>query len=311
MLFWVNVHGSFTFGLVVFYLFLCNAIWNSYIAQQPRVLRRLLFLLFGVTIAAVITPYGPISTLKTVKLMSDSALTTINEWRAPDFHDDPFHLVMIVGVFAILAYFGIKLRGPKLLTLLLVTVFALEHNRGLVLFALVAPLVLIHPLSTNIPWAGVQGELVDPVVKFAKERTGVIAIVCGLLVVIVGVSTWTIGPTIQPPQRFKPEQAIAAVRLAGIKGNVLNSHGFGGFLIFEGIPTFVDGRVELYGNQFLQRYFDAMNLADPKEAAQILKQYDIHWALLQPKEPIAFMLKTDGWTQLYDDQSVIVLAKPQ
>ena len=145
--------------------------------------------------------------------------------------------------------------------------------------------------------------------RFANKRSGIIAITCTMVVAIVGVTMWTIGPRIQPPTERAPEEAIAAARLAGIKGNVLNSHGFGGYLIFEGIPTFVDGRVELYGNQFLQRYFDAMKLINPDEAARILKQYDVRWALLQPGEPIAFMLKADGWVQLYGDKSAIVLAK--
>jgi len=30
---------------------------------------------------------------------------------------------------------------------------------------------------------------------------------------------------------------------------------------------------------------------------------------LQPNEPIAFMLKVDGWVQIYDDRQAIVLVK--
>ena len=310
MLLWANVHGSFTFGLAVFYVFLCNAIWDTYNNKDPQSLRRLVILVVGVSIAALITPYGPLSTLKTVKLMSDPALATIDEWHGPDFKNDPFHLAAIVGLFALLVYFGVRLRGPRLLTLLLVTVFALEHKRGLGLFALVAPLVLVRPISECVPWVSAQDNERDPVIRFANKCSGVIAITCTTVVAIVGIIMWTIGPQIQAPTRHAPEEAIAAARLAGIKGNVLNSFGFGGYLIFEGIPTFVDGRVELYGNQFLQRYFDAMKLINPDVAARILKQYDVHWALLQPGEPILVMLKADGWVQLYDDHSAIVLVRP-
>lgn len=309
MLLWANVHGSFTFGLAVFYLFLCNAIWETYKTKDFHKLKRLLVLLVGVTIAALVTPYGPFSALKTVQLMSDPALANINEWHAPDFQNDPFHLISIVGLFALLAYFGIRLRGPRLLTLLLVTVFALEHKRGLGLFAVVAPLLLVRPLSKYVPWVEVQDHGLDPVLRFANKGTGVIALACAVAVTVTSVAMWTIGARIQPSTELAPEKALAAAKLAGIKGNVLNSHGFGGYLIFKGIPTFVDGRVELYGNQFLQRYFDAMKLTNTKEAARIIKQYHIQWALLQPSEPIAFMLKADGWVRIYGDQSAIVFAK--
>jgi hypothetical protein len=311
MMLWANVHGSFTFGLVVFYLFMGNAIRDTCIKRDLGRFRRLLVLLCGVTIAAMVTPYGPFATLKTVKLMSDPALATIDEWRAPDFQHDPFHLVAIIGLFALAMYFGVQVRGPRLLTLLLVTVFALEHKRGLGLFALVAPLVLVRPLSDFIPWIRVQDETTDPVIRFFSKRSGAVALTCTLIVAITGIVMWTVGPRIQPPAERSPENAIAAAKRAGIKGNVLNSHGFGGYLIFEGIPTFVDGRVELYGNEFLRRYFDALKLIDPDDAVQLLKQYNIRWALLQPNEPIAFMLKSNGWVQLYSDQSAIVLANNQ
>jgi hypothetical protein len=80
-------------------------------------------------------------------------------------------------------------------------------------------------------------------------------------------------------------------------------------LIFEGIPPFVDGRVELYGNEFLQRYFNGMKLSSPDDMIRILKEYDIRWALLQPNEPVAFMLRANGWEQIYADQIALVLAK--
>ena len=56
---------------------------------SSRVSDALVILLVGVTIAAVITPYGPFSTLKTVKLMSDPALATIDEWQRTGFSKRP------------------------------------------------------------------------------------------------------------------------------------------------------------------------------------------------------------------------------
>jgi hypothetical protein len=272
-------------------------------------LRRLLVLFAGVTIAAVITPNGPLSALRTLQTMRIPALGNINEWHAPDFQNDRFHLFYIFGFFALIAYIVIRLRCPRLLTLLLVTVFALEHRRGLGLFALVAPLLIARPLSACVPWMGVQDHVLDPVTRFASRRRGGVALACTVIVAGAGVAMWTTALRIEPPARLMPEKAISAARRAGLNDNVFNSYEFGGYLIFKDIPTFVDGRFELYGNQFLQRYFDSMSLTNADEAARILKQYDVHWALLRPGEPIAFMLKADGWVQLYGDDSAIVLAK--
>ena len=201
-------------------------------------LRRLLVLFAGVTIAAMITPNGPFSALRTVQLMSIPALGNIDEWHAPDFQNDRFHLISIVGLFALIAYFGIRLRGPRLLTLLLVTVLALEHRRGLGLFALVAPLLIARPLSACVPWLAVQDHELDPVTRFANRRSGVVALACTVIVATTGIAMWTTAPRIEPPARLMPEKAISAARLAGFNDNVFNSYEFGGYLIFKGIPTF-------------------------------------------------------------------------
>jgi hypothetical protein len=309
MLLWANVHGGFTFGLLVFYLFLSKAFYDAYSKRDLRKLRHLLALIAGVTVAALVTPNGPLSILRTTEIMGIPSLGNIDEWHAPDFQNDKFHLISIVGVFAVLAYFGIQLRGPRLLTLLLVFVLALEHRRGLGLFALVAPLLIVSPVSECLQWIAIQDHVLDPVARFAGRHTGAIALVCTMLVVSTGVTMWTTASRIEPPARFAPEKAVSAARLAGLNYNVFNSYEFGGYLMFKGIPTFIDGRDELYGNQFLQRYFASLALTNPQEATQFLNHYDVHWALLRPGEPIAFMLKVDGWVQLYSDDSAIILVK--
>ena len=309
MLLWANVHASFTFGLAVFYVFLCTAIWNLYIKKDLLTLKRPLILLVGVTVAALVTPYGPYSLLKTVQVTSNAALASFNEWHTPDFQNDRLHLVSIVGLFAFIWYFGIRLRGPRFLTLVLVTVFALEYRRGLGVFALVAPLLLVRPLSAIIPWAKVQVHALDPVMRFSNKYSGTIGIACFMAAALTGIAVWTITPLVRPPSSLAPEDAIAAARRAGVSGNILNSLGFGGYLIFKGIPPFVDSRVELYGSQFLQRYFSTMAMTNPDDAALVLKHYHIEWALLAPGEPIAFMLKVNGWSQIYADDSAIVFAK--
>jgi hypothetical protein len=308
MLLWANVHASFTFGLVVAYFFLCNAVYQAYIKEDVVKLRRLVGLLAGITVAALVTPYGPLSALRTLHLMSIPALAQIDEWHAPDFQNDPIHLASIVGVFALIAYSGMEIRGPRLFTLLLVTVLALEHRRGLNVFALVAPLLLARPLATWAPYLGVQ-HVLDPVARFADKKLAAIAIACLSLLLITGVMRWVMARAVQPPSSAAPERAIAAAKAAGVTGHMLNSYGFGGYLIFSGIQPLIDGRVDLYGNEFLQRYFSAMRLTDENDAKALLKQYDVRWALLRPHAPIAFMLKTDGWVELYRDDNAIVLAK--
>jgi len=50
-----------------------------------------------------------------------------------------------------------------------------------------------------------------------------------------------------------PSAALEAARNLHLSGPVFNDYPFGGFLIFNGIKTFIDGRAELYLNGLLEK----------------------------------------------------------
>ena len=92
----------------------------------------------------------------------------------------------------------------------------------------------------------------------------------------------------------------------GLKGPVLNSEGFGGYLTFRGIPTFIDGRAELYGNAFLDGYLAAERGDDPTLTA-LLARYGITWTLLAPQQGAVGRLDAlPGWRRVYTDAEAVV-----
>ncbi|MGN5478967.1 hypothetical protein ACTMU2_24310 [Cupriavidus basilensis] len=54
-----------------------------------------------------------------------------------------------------------------------------------------------------------------------------------------------------------PREAVRAALAAGASGPVFNSYNFGGYLIFSGIAPIIDGRADLYGDDFVRRYVEA------------------------------------------------------
>ena len=65
---------------------------------------------------------------------------------------------------------------------------------------------------------------------------------------------------VTPPSSTMPSAALDYARDAGLKGHVLNHYNYGGYLIRAGVPTFIDGRGELYGGAFIKRYAEVTNL---------------------------------------------------
>ena len=320
MILWANLHGSFTFGLALLYVFAGYSCCERLARRSYGQCRRTLYVVIAVTVCALITPYGIYSallTLETTKLKF--ALRYINEWRSPDFQQNPIHLFLFVGLLAAMAGLGIRLRGPRLIAFGMVTILGLSYTRGLVLFFLLTPIILTRPLQTRSDWycavppTGNRPEQTentsDSVLLYLQNRIATIAAVFLAVAVLATAVSWR-RINSGPPSTTAPKAAIDFVRRAGIMGNVFNSYAFGGYLIFSGIPTFIDGRIPPYTDNFVRKYFEALNLADIKDAFQMLDNYNIEWVVLRPAEHLAKALAENTlWNEVYSDKYSIVFVR--
>ncbi|MFZ3308575.1 MAG: hypothetical protein WA280_04300, partial [Xanthobacteraceae bacterium] len=87
--------------------------------------------------------------------------------------------------------------------------------------------------------------------------------------------------------------------------------------IFAGIPTFIDGRGELYGGPFIARYERDVSLADLPDFLKLLDDYKIGATLLAPDTPaVALLDRLPQWRRVYSDDVAVVherrsIAPPQ
>jgi hypothetical protein len=103
-----------------------------------------------------------------------------------------------------------------------------------------------------------------------------------------------------------PGAALGAAERLGLAGPVYNSEAFGGYLIFRGVPSFIDGRVELYGDAFVTQDFQAENGNQPVLTA-LLARYHIGWTLLLPQAGAVGVLdRLPGWERTYADGRAVI-----
>ncbi len=99
-------------------------------------------------------------------------------------------------------------------------------------------------------------------------------------------------------RRDAPTAALAALTTANVT-HVLNDYNFGGYLIAAGVPTFIDGRTELFGADFLLRYVRDMRLENIPDLLKLLDEQKIDATLLMPSTPPPAFLDGDpGWKRL-------------
>ena len=89
-------------------------------------------------------------------------------------------------------------------------------------------------------------------------------------------------------------------------GRVFNDYDFGGFLVYNGIPTFIDGRSELFGDAFMKAYLEAAGRSTPESLRALLDSYQIEWTLLKPsREGVSVLDKLPEWRRVYSDEFAV------
>jgi hypothetical protein len=307
MLLWANLHGSFMFGLALMVFLGTEAV----LLPGRRVLEARRWGLFGLlaVIASLTTPNGVAGFVEPFRLTMMPALqASFREWMSPNFQSFQPIEIWLLGMIALGFTTGIKLPAQRLLLLLALCHMALAHVRHAELLGLVGPLIVAASLGPQIaarirsaPLSSL-GRGVARLATPAHPPAIALALAVAVTISLPGLER----PIERGDGPVTPAAALAAAGRMGLHGPVFNSEGFGGYLIFRGVPTFIDGRVELYGNGFLARYIAAEQGDEPTLTA-LLDQYGIAWTLLAPEEGATLHLDhLEGWRRVYSDDHAVI-----
>jgi hypothetical protein len=298
MILWCNLHGGFVVGLAFAGLLAVEAALQAKSGARLAAVRGWGRFLIAATASALLSPNGFALFLLPLRLLGmHFALSSISEWQGVDFQQwSPLELwiaLAILGGFTL----GARLPWTRTLILLLLLHLALTHVRNQELLGIVAPLLIAAPLAAQLRDA-------PPPAQARAWGPSALVAAFAVLCFLAGASILD-RRGLQPPGAVAPAAALAAAREAGLDGPVLNSVRFGGYLMLEGVPDFVDGRADLFGDQFIARYVAAANGAGGLPA--LLETYHIGWTLFEPQSPAARQLdRLPGWTRLYADDKAVI-----
>jgi hypothetical protein len=294
MLLWANLHASYIVGLGLVGLFAMEAF-----VEERRAAPLGRWTVFGLLslAAALLTPHGLQGLLYPFQVSGMRILPLISEWRPTSLPGDLLFVAFAAGL-SLLAVWRWREVGPVRLALLAgLGWMAMEHSRHQALFAILGALVIIP--------RALPGQIGVKTAPHADR--GTMAFLLGGLVLLL------LARLSVPYQRADsatyPVTALGALPPQLKAQPVLNSYSFGGPLILHGIRPFIDGRSDMYGDDFTmfhQRLMDGDMAA--LDAAE--RRFGLGWTILQPGTPlIAGLDRHPGWRRAYADGSAVVHVK--
>ena len=297
MVLWANMHGSFVFGFVLLAAFALEALLETW-RTPSRVIFSWGAFGFLSLAAAFATPLGLDGLLHPLHTMSLGGIRAIDEWRSPDFSKVPAFELALLTAIVVCLHRGVAVPAVRVALLALLLHMALQHQRHILILAAVAPLILAGPLARAL------GQSTPPALRNGWKAAAGAAVLVGLLV-----AGRLAIPLERPLDEYTPKAAVDHVPRALAARPVFNHYNFGGYLIFRGIRTYIDGRADLYGSKYFENYLKAWT-GDPATIDSILTRNQVDWTIT-PRDDLMVpqMDRRPGWKRIYADKQAVVHAR--
>jgi hypothetical protein len=233
------------------------------------------------------------------------SLNFVQEWRSVAFKAFGINEIIILVLLFLTLYQGVKLPFWRLLLVLALIYLMFAHVRFAGLFAVTAPLLLAGPLAEQFSYLRLkeqlnnETQLFGAMARFSRRFTFLLSTLVAAGVVTFGIY----GPPMRPASEITPSGAVDYIVAHNLQGNLYNTYNFGGYLIFRGIKTFVDGRSDQLFNEgdFIARLYDIVG-KHPKMFLTYLNEYRIDMALVEPASIEAQELDSSTtWKKVYSD----------
>lgn len=244
----------------------------------------------------------------------------VSEWQPPDpgtFIGQVFIVFTVVFVLPALMIGRRRLRAADLFTMLGLTVMIALGAR----FLLVAPIIAATAglaLEPALAATGAGRRMGPMLGRLGRpRRSEAYSLVNGVLVMLAItagiVVTWARTSPATQADMIDDHMPVAAVDwiLANDPGDrPFNQYSWGGYLGLRvpEDPVYIDGRSDIYGDEPIREYADAVTLrTDP---AAVLDARDIDYVLFPLDQPLAEWLDDAGWRRAYEDDLAGIWIRP-
>ena len=311
-LLWVNLHGSWLIGLIVFGIVVASGFvsgtWGKVVAEEwsPAMRRKLLLTAGAIVPVLFVNPYGYKGVFYPFDLAYRQKLNVshVVEWASVNFHEPRGKVVFAL----LLAVLLLALAGRKQWKLAEVgmVIFGLYMSLTYVRFLFPAAILIAPILARQMDFMPAYNRKVDKSWVNALFSTALLAVI---------VWRWPAMKTLNDDLAKK--MPIGGMRYlqahVGAGERVFNHYTYGGWMIWNqpSIPTFVDSRTDIFEYKgVLADYLDAIGL---KNSLAIVDRYHAKYIFFPSKDdPFTYLIRhTTGWHVLYDDGVSCVFERDQ
>jgi len=295
LLIWVNLHSMAV-------LFVCYMLFDSILDYVYTKNKKMLKLTAFSFIATLLNPYGLNIWIYVIRnFLEPGHKQYISEWRPMDFSS-----LIILIFYTLIAFFIIrvltknKITGDNAaLSLTIVTVgsyvYSIHSGRALLYFSILFIIFLVYFHQRNLQ-PPAKSWLIVPLLLMTLSS-------------FILVSWFYDEPGEIHTEENWPRDAVQFLKENNsYQENIYNDYILGGYMLYHGIPTFIDARADLFFETgVVEDYMDLSGLK--KDPDIIIEKYDIKNFLISNESRLFFYLeKCDEYEIVYKDDKYTIFS---
>jgi hypothetical protein len=306
---WANLHAAFTLGYVIAGFLALDAILRA--APERRMKLVLLWGLFGAgcLAAACVHPYGAQPLLINVDMISgNESVPLINEWKRHDIFGPTGYRLLVPALMVATLAIAWRSNVGRLLLGAFAVYLAWKHMRFIMLLAVVAPLISGAAFAAAMERLAESFSLFRRPDPLSDPKWRVPALI-GCLAAFLALPFTIDRP--KPPALVAPVEALASVPPDLRSQPVYNSYNLGGFLIMNGVKTFIDGRTDqLFTTDFMAKLHRLIRAGDDAALLAFIEGYGPRWAIVQKdQDDVPPLERSPRWRETFSDDNVKVFVR--
>ncbi len=276
----------------------------------------IVLLLIAVMVLSISTgifnPAGDGAYTYLLKTMRGNTMDSINEHLPLTLAENYEYAIAIVVFLLILIFTDTKIKLPDLFMLTGLTILTFYSRRQESIFAIICGPILVGLIGAMVE--KYDKETFKKIEKFVTGWFGSIVIICLFIIL----STNIIKPHIHSDYIDKSSYPVDASDwiLSNLDVNnmkLYNEYNYGSYLLFRGIPVFIDSRCDLYSPEFNEDkennidgrdiFSDALNIpAISVNYENKFKEYGVTHVMLYSNAKLAMILEDDSnYKTIYDE----------
>ena len=298
-IFWANIHGgSSNLSYILCFVFLICGLFSFKLKKieanrlSKNQLYKYLIIMFLCMISVCINIHGFKMFIYPYENMMDTVmLNNISEWQ-PTNLNNLFHYSYFAFILFIVLTIFISEKKIKFIDFILL-VFSFYLGLKSIRFWAYSPIIMYY--------------VIFDYVKERKVDNYTYVILSVISILLVSGFIICLPKLCNIKYRFKLDSSIISIIKKENPKRLFNMYDYGGELIFNDIPVFIDGRADLYSKYNYRDYLDISKCNNNYN--ELVGKYNFDYLLLDKSYPICNCLDKNMYEKVYENKKLILYKK--